>query len=190
MRYCARQLGASLSRGATRAALALVGDAQSGRVATVAGGLRIEREFDRIILDRPVRSAERAGDRPLSIEGPSAGAGDLFLGGVRWRVRWAPGPGDGPGIEAFDPAALAFPLELRAWRPGDRIRLAYGAKKLKKLFAERRIGRSARESVPVVAEQGGAGRVLWVAGVARAACARAREGGPAWHITVEHEQHD
>ena len=211
LRHWAERLEAPLSRRGTAAALELVGGAQSGRGITLAGGLRIRREFDRIILDRPARDAQRPGDRPLSIAAADAAEARVRLGGIGYEVAWEPAAGDesdarngqaallqgaGPGPLAggapwsarFDATALAFPLELRGWRPGDRIVLDYGAKKLKKLFAERRIGRSARASVPVLAEQGPGGRVLWVAGVAHAACARARVGRPAWHITVRHER--
>jgi tRNA(Ile)-lysidine synthase len=83
---------------------------------------------------------------------------------------------------SFDPAALRFPLELRAWRPGDRVVFAYGSKKLKKLFAERRIARDDRARTPVLADADG--RVLWVVGVTRAAGAEPAEGGPVFQITV------
>ncbi len=60
----------------------------------------------------------------------------------------------------------AFPLTVRGWRPGDRIRFHYGSKKLTKLFGEKRMGRRARRRTPLVVDA--RGRVLWVAGVARA----------------------
>jgi tRNA(Ile)-lysidine synthetase-like protein len=83
---------------------------------------------------------------------------------------------------AFDPSALRFPLELRAWRSGDRIPFEHGSKRLKKLFAERRIERGDRTRTPVLAEAGG--RVLWVVGVRRAAGAEPSPGGPVFQITV------
>ena len=82
----------------------------------------------------------------------------------------------------FDPLALRFPLELRGWRPGDRIRLPYGRKKLKELFRERRIGRDARARAPVLQDADGA--VLWVAGVARAATALPGSGRDVFQISV------
>ncbi|MDP9347927.1 MAG: tRNA lysidine(34) synthetase TilS, partial [Gemmatimonadota bacterium] len=59
--------------------------------------------------------------------------------------------------------ALHFPLLLRGWRPGDRIRTAGGTKRLKKLFGERRVPRSVRGRTPVLVDADGT--VLWVAGV-------------------------
>ena len=188
IRYWAQRLGAPPSRRATAAALDLVAAGQSGRGISLGGGVRLEREFDRIVMCRPARSAVRAGDRPLHIPRPAAGMGRLHAGGLVYDVAWGPDPLPGDWTAAFDPRALQFPLVLRSWQAGDRIPLEYGAKKVKKLFAERRVGRSARASVPVLAEQGTASRVLWIAGLARTSRARVREGAPSWHITVRQEQ--
>ena len=58
--------------------------------------------------------------------------------------------------------------------------MAKAAKKLKKLFAERRVDRRERSRVPVRVD--GAGRVLWVVGLARAAGVGG--GGDGFHIAV------
>jgi tRNA(Ile)-lysidine synthase len=70
---------------------------------------------------------------------------------------------------------------LRGWLPGDRIRLAYGSKKLKKLFLEQRVGRAARARAAVLCDAGG--DVLWVVGVARS-CAALPVGDQVFTITV------
>jgi tRNA(Ile)-lysidine synthase len=57
-----------------------------------------------------------------------------------------------------------FPLRLREWAPGDRIRTRGGTRKLKKLFAEHRISREDRRRRPVLVDR--LGRVIWVSGVA------------------------
>ncbi|MEO5511839.1 MAG: tRNA lysidine(34) synthetase TilS, partial [Longimicrobiales bacterium] len=84
----------------------------------------------------------------------------------------------------LDPAGLTFPLELRGWRPGDQIRLSFGSKKLKKLFVERRVARTRRHQVPVLAESGD-GAVLWLAGIARAAVAVPTIGTPTFCVRIE-----
>ena len=61
---------------------------------------------------------------------------------------------------------LEFPLTLRAWEPGDKIRLAYGSKKLKKLFGEAKLSVEDRARTPVLVDV--SGTVLWVAGFALA----------------------
>lgn len=55
---------------------------------------------------------------------------------------------------------------FRGWRAGDRIRLAGGTRKLKKLFGDRRIPLSERARLPVLADR--SGNVLWVEGLATA----------------------
>ena len=51
-------------------------------------------------------------------------------------------------------------------RPGDRIRLPGGTKKVKKVFLESRILPSERHRMPLVVDA--EGQVLWIPGVARA----------------------
>jgi tRNA(Ile)-lysidine synthetase-like protein len=86
-------------------------------------------------------------------------------------VRWSPGNLEGAWDSVSLPLRdLRFPLAVRGWRPGDRVRLAYGSKKLKKLFLEARFPTAERHRTPVVADAGG--RVLWVPGVVRSADVR------------------
>jgi tRNA(Ile)-lysidine synthase len=63
------------------------------------------------------------------------------------------------------PLALTGPLEVRAWRPGDRMRPLglNGSKSLQDLFTDRKIPRARRHSIPVVLTRG---EIAWVAGVA------------------------
>jgi tRNA(Ile)-lysidine synthase len=82
----------------------------------------------------------------------------------------------------LDPAAVRFPLTLRGWLPGDRIRLAYGSKKLKKVFGEVQMTRAARSRTPVLAEPGG--QVLWLVGVQRSIDAPAHGRQDVLRITV------
>ncbi|MFW6079125.1 MAG: tRNA lysidine(34) synthetase TilS [Gemmatimonadota bacterium] len=184
-RLLRRTLGRFASRpdrAGTRAALAFIRSGASGGRFHVQGGVVIEREFDRIRV-RPACASERP-NRSLLIDAPSSGSGRVLVGGRTFRVRWwsEDAAGHDGADAAFDPEVLRFPLELREWRPGDRLRLPYGTKKLKKLFGERRIGRSERGRLPVLVDA--AGRVLWVVGVARAADAEAGPGRPAFRVSV------
>lgn len=157
------RLGRVPGRAGTLAALAFITSGASGGAVELAGGLRLERQFDRLIIRRAGPEAEQ--DRPVVIAEPGNGRGVATIGGRSMRVEWTLGPGS-DGV-AFDPDALRFPLELRGWRPGDRIRLASGTKKLKKLFVEKRVPRPERSRRSVLAEENGV--VLWVEGLARAA---------------------
>jgi tRNA(Ile)-lysidine synthase len=170
-RRAARRLGSIPGRGGTQAALVFISSGASGRSVRVVGRLVLERDFDvlrlRLGADEP---AESVPDRPLRIPGAGEGVGTAVIGErtlqVRWWVEARPDGADGTALAL---AALRFPLQLRAWAPGDRIALTYGTKKLKKLFGERRVGIRARRSVPVLTD--GEGAVLWVDGLA--CCAEA-----------------
>ena len=61
--------------------------------------------------------------------------------------------------------ALAPTLEVRAWRPGDRMRPLglHGTKSLQDLFTDRKIPRERRAQLPVVVSDG---EIAWVPGVA------------------------
>ena len=72
------------------------------------------------------------------------------LRGGRWRA-------------VLSPAVLDAPLQVRAWRPGDRFRplgLA-GRKKLQDFFGDAKVPREARARVPLVLS---GGRIAWVVG--------------------------
>lgn len=184
MRELAHWLSQRLDRVATRAADRFVSSGTSGTSVRLGASLTLHREFDRLILSRSGPAVGRVPDIPVRIDSPAAGRARARIGGSWYDVSWG-SPAEPAGASAsFDPSALRFPLELRGWRPGDRIRLPYGTKKLKKLLMERRIPRSRRASLPVLAEQGEQGGVLWVAGVAKAAPAPG--GLERWHITVNH----
>jgi tRNA(Ile)-lysidine synthase len=182
LRHLILGLGQRLDRPGTRAAVEYVSSGASGSRLELAGGVRLEREFDRLLL-RQAGTRPGPADVPLEIRSTDPGSGTFVAGGQRYVASWActPHGGDAASTASFDPSTLRFPLALRAWRPGDRIRLAYGSKKLKKLFRERRIGRGRRAGVPVLCDAEGA--VLWVAGVARSITALPGSG-TAFTITV------
>jgi tRNA(Ile)-lysidine synthase len=177
VRRAFERLGRLPGHSGTLAALAFINNGVSGHSITLAGGYRIEREFDRIVFRPPSRSDE-AGDEPLEIRQPGEGRGRVRLAGRIVDVTWRTATGPTENDIALDPAILRFPLEVRGWRPGDRIRAAAGTRKLKKVFAEKRIPRSDRNRLCVLA--GSDGRVLWAEGVGRAADAEPPVGAPAF----------
>lgn len=174
MRRFLRRHGITPGRAGTRAALEFISSGSSGGQIHLPGGVRLERDFDRFRIRRATRLAD---DVPVEISGPDPGSGRARIGGRSWRVEWGPagdaagaarGPTEGPagGVERAVVASPAYPLRLRGWRAGDRIRFGYGSKKLKKLLGERRLDRQARQRTPILVDADGA--VLWVVGVARA----------------------
>jgi tRNA(Ile)-lysidine synthase len=84
---------------------------------------------------------------------------------LRAALRAAPIEPAGPELATLDAESLGAELVVRSWRDGDRIRPLgmEGTKTLQDLFTDRKVPRSLRHTLPVVA----AGeKVAWVAGVA------------------------
>jgi tRNA(Ile)-lysidine synthase len=184
LRACARRLGVDLPEAGTRVAMEFTSRGGSGRMIRLPGRLVLARSFERLELARG--SGEPAvthAYEALRVEDPSAGTGEAIVGGRRLRVHWGPRGARGPLTEGFDPGALRFPLRLRGWRPGDRMRLRYGTKKVAKLMAEARVPLEERHRVAVLAD--GDGRALWVPGVARSADAVPVPGHGEFYIGVE-----
>lgn len=158
LRELFRRRGIRPGAAGTRAALEFTRTGVSGGGMDLPGGFRLVREFDRLVL---CPKPDRERDRPLIIPGPSEGAGEVVVGGRCMAFQWGTRLPD--GVEAVFRAPrclLRFPLRLRGRAPGDRVRLPYGRKKLKRLFAEARIPASERDRIPVLADA--EGRILWV----------------------------
>jgi tRNA(Ile)-lysidine synthase len=88
--------------------------------------------------------------------------GAVRFGG--WDVRCEPAAAE-PSAGVLDAASLSGGLTVRAWRAGDRMTPLGldGTRTLSDLFADRRIPRERRRSLPVVEA---AGEIVWVPGVA------------------------
>lgn len=169
IRQAARSHGISLTRGGTRAAVEFIKRGRSGAAVDLGDRLRLAREFDVLRLGPPPRTTP---DRTWTI-GAEPGGAEVAVGGRRYGIRWGPGRPDAGEARRRDAARVvlplagtAFPLTFRGPRPGDRILLAGGTRKLKKAFGEHRVPRSERPRVPVLEDA--EGRLLWAAGVGRA----------------------
>lgn len=183
LRQMLRRHGFVPGRAQTRHLVQFCERAESGTSLLIDGAVNLERAFDTIRIERS--QPRTAAAQGLALVGP-AGSASFELGGRRYDVDWNTDDIRRAGEVHFDVALSGAPLELRTWRPGDRIRLAYGTKKLKKLFAERRVPASERTRIPVLSDE--RGRVLWVVGVARSIDALPTETGPALNVTVRHAE--
>jgi len=176
LRALVARVGPRPGRIGTRSALRFVDSSSSGRAVDLAGGVVMRREFDRLVIER--RAADSpAFDRDLVIERPDSASGVAVIGRVQWEVGWQLGAAaDDATADAqlarFDTAELDFPLTVRGRRPGDRMRLPAGTRKLKRVFVDRKVGRGERSAYPVLADRVG---VLWVVGLVQGARAAARE---------------
>ncbi len=178
LRVLGRGVGVPLRRAGTLAAVEFISRCPSGRRLDLAADIVMSREFDRIILERR-RDEGSTRSEELVIADARGGERGLEIAGTRWRVRWTPGELDPKGdggeeLARFDPSELHFPLRVRGWRPGDRIRLHGGTRKLKKVFVDRRVGRSQRGGYPLLIDSGG---VVWIVGLLKGARATADENG-------------
>jgi len=173
LRALAGRIGSSLDLGVTRLAVDFASSGVSGRAIDLGGHLTLGIELDRAVLGRALPEAE---DRSLTIGDRGPGRGAVVLAGETIPVAWG---GEEPGhrrrAERFDPDALRFPLVVRSRRPGDRMRLPGGTKKVKKILLESRIPPSERHRVPLLVDA--EGEVLWIPGMARAEWTR-REAAP------------
>jgi tRNA(Ile)-lysidine synthase len=80
--------------------------------------------------------------------------------------------------------ALAFPLEVRSRRPGDRFHPSHGpgSRKLKRFLIDEGVARDRRDQLPLLCS---AGEILWVVGVrAGEGARRPAEGEPGWKVEV------
>ena len=168
LREVLRRQGVNLDEAGTRAVLEFTRTGASGRSIPLPGGYRFFREFDRFLL---AEDGERGEEGCLQIPGPLEGSGRVTVGGRVFQVRWGGAEVREMGqVAAFSTSLLAFPLRVRGWAPGDRIRLPYGTKKLKKLFGEGGIAVGERDRIPVLVDA--SGDVLWVVGTAVSVSAR------------------
>lgn len=184
LRHVLRRYGSTPDRAGTHAALEFISSGRSGGGLDLPGNVRLERDFDRFRVARVSRGIESTGaDDPLVIGSSAPGQGTATIGGrvldVAWGASVRGAVTEGEKHARFH-GRLAYPLTLRGWRPGDRIRLDYGSKKLKKLFAEHRLDRRARARVPLLVDD--TGQVLWAVGLAHGA--EGTEDGEALEITV------
>ena len=163
LRELAGRLGARLGESGTRSALAFTDAGASGHGHSISGTVHLTRSFDRLVFSHP---SDPGVDRNFDIERPGHGQGVVLIGGRHWSVAWSLDPGPvSPWVERFSVSGLEFPLKLRGWSSGDRMKHTYGSKKLKKLFGEKRVAMEERSRVPVVVD--GEECVLWIPGVAR-----------------------
>ena len=190
LRNLLRPFGVVLGRTGTRRALQFITDAHSGRQMPLSGTLRVELEFDRAVLRR---SAAPLPEQTLEIgTASSEGRAEVRLGGQVYHVAFGPGPS--PAVADAVPddwtlrsstASLAFPLHVRGWRDGDRVRLARGARSLKRFFHEQRVPRERRRQLPLLVDATGA--VVWVAGINAGVGSTPPAAGESFIVKVLHD---
>ena len=174
LRWLLAELNLTPDANHTARAVAFAASGRSGRSLELGGGVRLRRELDRLALVRPPDDV-LSGDRPVVIPGAGSGRAEAVLGGRAVRVAWGAGAASAVEVvERFDGDALRFPLSVRAWENGDRMRTRNGVRKLKRVFLEARIPAPERRRLAVLSDA--EGEVLWIPGVARARVALVPDG--------------
>ena len=145
-------------------------------------GIRIEVGSGLALVEgAPGKASSVEGPRELTIPGAVGWDGWLF-GAERLEQASAP---QGPDVATLDRSGLGDGVEVRAWRPGDRIRPLgmKGSKPVATLMSERGLPRPRRTGWPVVEASGG---IAWVPGIAVSESFRVRrEAGNPILLTAE-----
>jgi tRNA(Ile)-lysidine synthase len=152
--------------------LRLAREGTSGQSLTLPGGIRVEREFDRLIfcVSKTQVPQKEAGEYSyaLHLDAQSGAAVQVAELGSIVRLKvidWPPHGGQtGKTSAVVDRDRLQAPLILRNWRPGDAFRpLGRGSvRKLKRLLLEKRVGVRARAGWPVLTS---GGKLVWTRGL-------------------------
>jgi tRNA(Ile)-lysidine synthase len=162
-----------------------LGAAGGSAALDVGDGVRAVVEYGRLRFERlspaspppPVRLVVPGPAAPApSAPAPSAASPAAASPAAPPAVAWAGGEltiecaaslpvDDDPHTATLDAATLARELEVRAWRPADRMRPLglNGSRSLQDLFTDRKIPRARRALTPVILS---AGEIAWVPGVA------------------------
>ena len=154
-------------RGTRRLAEFTTSGATGGRV-PLSGGYEVVRRHDSYLVRRTAPAGPAGPAAPVRLEGE----GEVNFGGWRFRPVRELVAGDWTADLPGDRA-----LEVRAWRAGDRIRVAPGrpARRVARYFADLGIGGMDRAGWPVVLA---AGEIVWIPGVRRSDAAPVRSGRP------------
>jgi tRNA(Ile)-lysidine synthase len=170
----AGQLGANH----VEAVLELARNGQNGSLLTLPGGVEVRKERDTLVFHgieknegRTSESTRREYEYKIDLAKRDAEVNVVELGCV-FRLRvidWPPKRGETSRDRAvLDRDQLRFPMLLRNWRPGDRLRPRghRNAHKLKRLLNERHVSRWERDGWPVLTS---GGDLVWTRGFGVAA---------------------
>ena len=159
LRFAAAQLESALDYPATEALRNLTLTGRAGQRLELADGLRVDRTHREIRLTRTPKNASV--DSAGKVERYECVIpGEVVAAGFSCRVSVARVGGSGGS------AADGAPMKavIRAWKPGDRVRLRYssGPRKVKEVLERMKVTGDDRVNWPVVEV---AGRIIWMRGV-------------------------
>lgn len=159
--------------------LTLVNSIEPGASVDLPGGMKVRREYDRVIIESALASAvESKVDNGYEVELNMAGV--TFLGDTdsTFVAEIVDGRADPKGSSKdfafFDLDVLesiGSPLIVRTFRPGDRMTPLgmRGVKKVQDIFVDDKVAKLKRAGVPLLLC---VGEVLWIAGLRQSECAK------------------
>jgi tRNA(Ile)-lysidine synthase len=149
-------------------------EATSGGEIELPGGVRVRLSRDLLILSgRPLAPPPRV-EVPIPVPGRALSTDLGLMVEASLEPADRPVAGSGEWEVEFDPSVANRGLVLRNRRPGDRIRLRAGRRKLQDVLTDVGVPRWDRDYVGIVATQDG--EVVWVIGYCAAVLPRPREG--------------
>jgi tRNA(Ile)-lysidine synthase len=158
LRQAAGQCGISIDFPATESLRQLALTGRASQKLELAGGLHVERTHRelRFTVQPPGSSPANSTKVAAEIPVPIPGEVEVRALGIRLHVELANNP---PSTDSAPSTAI-----LRAWKPGDRVRLRYSSspRKVKEVLERMKVTGSDRISWPVL-ESGG--RIVWMRGV-------------------------
>jgi len=155
-RAAAPAADAELGLDAVERVLALSAGRAGSSAVCLPGGRVALRGYDRLCIV-PAEQLEDPGDQAVPVPGP----GTYLLPGMDVGVAITSGPG------AARLPADRFPLVLRNARPGDRLALVHGHRKLSDWFVDHRVPRWERRRVPLLVR---GDEILWLPGLRPPPC--------------------
>jgi len=161
LRRLARDVGGRLDEAGTRAAMEFTIGRSGGGVCRLSGGVVLRRSLGVLEVEGPGRGPEPT-DQLLEIPSPRPGSGVVAIGGEGWRVAWGSDGRPGPWAASLPVDADDFPLRVRRWRAGDRVRRQQHERSVSRIWSMEGVPLHERERRPVVEDQ--RGRLVWVPG--------------------------
>ncbi|MFM7734433.1 MAG: tRNA lysidine(34) synthetase TilS [Alphaproteobacteria bacterium] len=160
------RLGVRASRAQVESVVAASRSPRPAARVDLPGSARVERRYDVVeLVEGPAESADW---EPVELPVPGE-----VRAGARWRVLagWRSGGDEETSADdayraRIEAERVAFPLRVRRLRPGDRISLSRGHRKVARILVDAKVPRSSRVLLAAVVDAADA--VVWVPGVAGA----------------------
>lgn len=155
--------GIRLSRRLLDAIVDITRDGDGTRMIALAGGLQLERQYDKLKVVSVGADEDGAAPEPVELPVPGMVSFGTFEIEAVEEPDWDLASPD-PLLATLDAGSLGAPLLVRSWQPGDSFRPLGldGSKSLQDLFTDEKVPLTDRGQIPVVTC---GDRIIWVCGL-------------------------